>query len=876
MPFQLKREKAIKKKQMATDRDTCTVEQKAGGNIVMTLSTGAYEIVKGTFLELFHQHHPGKTKVTVKEDENEAIIQHTITIFKDQTKQDKLYTINMYHTTSKILTNGNNPKLCVEHILKILTEIDNAEIQILNDQIREKCNAASANQTGTHYHGNPVDGVSDSRMTNTTTNCTNNAIAILEEESPNRDQEINEDSVVLCPCCTRPAQQRSIECTMCSQWIHYDCEGLTEELVREHEEDENKIFTCNLCSALNENQGETENNNENTDVLVTREHAATNMQLALPAPGNQQQENADAIQPATISNDNGTVHRNRIPQIQQNAEPAYTVNNNTSLTPPTSNTTTITTLLAIEATPEQTNSPSINPNQSKLVAQLCNTTCTADNPPVLHNTNTEKARNTTQEQLAPPKATTQNTKPVEKTNGGTDTKTTKKRQKKQDNFELSDTEKQLAFCKSEIIRLENCCKEYQNTIQILKLRLATTLPENETTNTTKQATYSRERQVPHSESSLDIRLTALEAQMGLMKEKLEINNMLQDIREERRQMNVPAANKCHCIEPQSPKPQTSVRTPGTSTANQGAVTEDEGDCERYTQHFLSHGRASTNTHHQTTQLLLQRNQGQPLFIQQAYTPQMISHTALQRTVHVPQHQQPTQYLWPPNIHHPPPLQQHTNPAYYPHPTTATNHATQQQTAMPPPPPKQPQTNPENFPHPPMTVPGYTTHHPTPIHHPPIQQKQTHSTNYPLPPMTVPNYTTQHQTIMQHQPSLQKQTHPANYSHPPTTVPNHATQHPIAMHHPPTQRKQTHLTNYPHPSMTAPNYTIQQPKTMTHPPPPQQLPNPATQAHTTMTSLNYTTQQTQQSGKTHYAPPQTAPAQAQQTHQTRKQPTTQYP
>ena len=55
--------------------------------------------------------------------------------------------------------------------------------------------------------------------------------------------------------------------------------------MRELEEDENKIFTCNLCSVLNENQGETESNHEHADVLVNSEHAATNMQLALPAPG---------------------------------------------------------------------------------------------------------------------------------------------------------------------------------------------------------------------------------------------------------------------------------------------------------------------------------------------------------------------------------------------------------------------------------------------------------------------------------------------------------------------------------------------------------------------------------------------------------------
>ena len=123
---------------------------------MLTLSSAAYEIIKRAFLDNLGEIHPGKMHVTTKEDENKAVIQHTIVIYKEQAKENKLYTINMYHTTSKILTNGSNPNLCVENITKVLSDIDNDEIQLLNDEIREKCSTAGTQQPSTYHKTEPV------------------------------------------------------------------------------------------------------------------------------------------------------------------------------------------------------------------------------------------------------------------------------------------------------------------------------------------------------------------------------------------------------------------------------------------------------------------------------------------------------------------------------------------------------------------------------------------------------------------------------------------------------------------------------------------------------------------------------------------------
>ena len=250
-------------------------------------------------------------------------------------------------------------------------------------------------------------------------------------------------------------------------------------------------------------------------------------------------------------------------------------------------------------------------------------------------------------------ASTQCTKPTQETPIHIDTQCTKRKQKKKETFQLTDLEKQLAFCKSEIIRLENCCKEYQSTIQILKLKLATTLPEQ---NNTAQhgATQQPEMQVSSSNTSLDIRLSALEAQMSILKEKMEIQQMIQELRDEKRQMHTlngmahkesigDSEQKQHStlnhnsIE-RSIHTQVSEALP--KTVEESRQHEEDNQKTNTRQHFLCHGRASTNTHRNRKPTNLELI-GQPLFMQANH--QGIEANDIQPQ-HILSHQQQTSQL----------------------------------------------------------------------------------------------------------------------------------------------------------------------------------------------------------------------------------------
>ena len=236
VPYALNRDKALKKKSEATNREiTCNIEPKRGGNFVINLSTAVYEIVKRAILQHYSQNYAERSEITSKKDENNSIVEHIVTLYKDnkKSKKNKLYTINLYHTTSRILTNGHHPSICIDHIQNILAEINEDEIKHLNERIREKCHEAARSKDETEVQTQATTG--------------NNAIpalplaihastqdSILQENIDERNTENEDNDTVACPHCNQPAQNESIECTTCSQWVHYECEGLNLNKAREY------------------------------------------------------------------------------------------------------------------------------------------------------------------------------------------------------------------------------------------------------------------------------------------------------------------------------------------------------------------------------------------------------------------------------------------------------------------------------------------------------------------------------------------------------------------------------------------------------------------------------------------------------------------
>ena len=313
VPYALNRDKAIKKKENATNREeACRIEPKKGGNIVIHLSTAAYEVVKCAMLQHFGQMSETKD-IKTKTDENNAVVEHIITAYKDKSKttKGKMYTINMYHTQSKILTNGQQPNICIDHIMKIFSEINQDEIDQLNNIIREKCKEVNGQNPRQDATTQPM-AAPRLMPPSTPAITTSNPFSILQEGIEDRDAETDHADIPLCPYCNNPAQHRSIECANCSQWIHAACEGMNENEAKELEEDTNKTYTFNLCKTLTQDQTETNTSQSSSTLALTQTttnkvgnfHLQTlqNAHTQNKAVGNSHSQNLRALPMAHIQN----------------------------------------------------------------------------------------------------------------------------------------------------------------------------------------------------------------------------------------------------------------------------------------------------------------------------------------------------------------------------------------------------------------------------------------------------------------------------------------------------------------------------------------------------------------------------------------------
>ena len=246
-------------------------------------------------------HHyakkPEYTDITCKTDTENAVVEHIVTIYKSQSKtnKNKLYTINMYHTQSKILTNGQHPSICLEHITKILSEVNTDEIDQLNNIIREKCEEAGLKQRPqTTQQPSTVHSIMPPSPP-----AVSMSDSILQESIEDRDPETENDNLVACPYCNNPAQHNSIECANCSQWIHAECEGLNDNEAKEYEEDANKTFICNMCNILNQDQTDMTTNQIKHSPEHTSETTQHKMLVTASGAGNSHSHNSNIQQSLT-------------------------------------------------------------------------------------------------------------------------------------------------------------------------------------------------------------------------------------------------------------------------------------------------------------------------------------------------------------------------------------------------------------------------------------------------------------------------------------------------------------------------------------------------------------------------------------------------
>lgn len=236
--YELNKTKALNKKQLACENTHIEYELKASKNFVISMSTSAYEFARLSIPELLTTPDMREIYSLTFEDsvdKNGSHVDQRIKVYnrrQDGTSGRQLkFTINFYHTTSRILVNGTYLNIFTKDIFENLCT-----------KIRQNCKKLTMLNKSV---ASVIDGIKLPK-----------SLGLMQIQhkplksdkcTPNEPAESDVDQCI-CPICNKVAGLDTIACDDCDGWFHFGCLGLQASEV-------NKIDMYNpyICDSCNEN-----------------------------------------------------------------------------------------------------------------------------------------------------------------------------------------------------------------------------------------------------------------------------------------------------------------------------------------------------------------------------------------------------------------------------------------------------------------------------------------------------------------------------------------------------------------------------------------------------------------------------------------------
>ncbi len=205
--FSLNKEKAMLNKLQATERPLVGQIQERGGNFVVECNTAVYEVFK-TKLPDFYRELNVQCIPEHSVDQEGGNTRSTYKIFGNAYS----YTVNLYHTTSRILINGKNPGRGKEDFNQFRSWVTS---QGITPQVLIELNSAIAQCTGKWLSG--------------------------IQPGASQPSPISEEGEK-CPKCNRKVISSKVFCSFGEHWIHRNC------IKRNDLPDKSKIPKCPECN----------------------------------------------------------------------------------------------------------------------------------------------------------------------------------------------------------------------------------------------------------------------------------------------------------------------------------------------------------------------------------------------------------------------------------------------------------------------------------------------------------------------------------------------------------------------------------------------------------------------------------------------------
>ena len=310
--YELNRDKAMANKILSASRKDYEYEITGGGHRIR-FNTGTYEHVKYSLPHYYRNHKDFYSEERFHVEKSKSVVDVMMAIHnrKDNTKS---FVINLYNTTSLALVNGKSPAIFKTHLEELMGNISRDDVDNINtmlDGIRRsqrfkkpsaklqesanQDNKSSSNkdkkQTKRHVPAHRLTELpslpdstdtsqelilseittdSDTIITSDDSVTPASTVILANNQStesltvrPKTNQRpnhtvpaiptdlVDNDDKTACPTCKRKAGKHAVKCDTCSLKIHYKCEGLQPDEIKQITET-NYAYKCTSCSTLTE------------------------------------------------------------------------------------------------------------------------------------------------------------------------------------------------------------------------------------------------------------------------------------------------------------------------------------------------------------------------------------------------------------------------------------------------------------------------------------------------------------------------------------------------------------------------------------------------------------------------------------------------
>ena len=256
--YSLNYDKALRKKAKACQAEYLVSSEVKCDNYIFSFSAAMYELYRENLARYFSMLNDDSSdiKVTFKDisDKTGMVTESLLKVFQKipNSKDELKYTINMYHTKSRVMVNGNQAIQFNDEHSKITDYIlDSEKVSDLDKEmyrcIEECLKALKVDMSQSDVNQKPKKATVKKNLCEKTKTC----ISISNQNEPELNAG-NEDDA-LCPSCDLIVND-GINCEKCDAWYHYDCENINDSDRRIHENTDSE-YICMTCNFENQCEG---------------------------------------------------------------------------------------------------------------------------------------------------------------------------------------------------------------------------------------------------------------------------------------------------------------------------------------------------------------------------------------------------------------------------------------------------------------------------------------------------------------------------------------------------------------------------------------------------------------------------------------------